>query len=98
MRREANEIRFRIKLFFGLFMLGAFFGVGYFVWSAAEATGGSVGWTLVRWFKYAVSLQKHGFGMEMLAHAGLGACGLSAPLLAYMFFPAKPGPGGYNPL
>lgn len=94
MRREASELRWRIKLVAGLAAAGGWLGA--WAWAAwlAHESGGWEGWTTASWLAWVWALIQRGFGSELALAALAGALLLAVPALYFMF---RSGAGSSRP-
>lgn len=85
MRREAGELRWRVKLVVALAAAGGWLGA--WAWAAwlAHDSGGWEGWTLASWLAWAWALIQRGFGVELALAALAGAVLFAVSALYFMF-------------
>lgn len=85
MKREASELRWRIKLTVAAAgvggWLGGWSGAAWLAWRA----GGWTGWGVFEWLKWAHALYQLGWGWALAAAAAAGAA-TAATLAGYVMF------------
>lgn len=81
-----RELKLRVKLIFGLFLLGGFLGGLLRAAYLAEWPGD---WGLYQWFLWFKWLLTHEWGGDLALHAGIGSAVLGLPALWLLIRPRR---------